>query len=282
MKLVLFDIDGTLLNTGTFGVKSLQNAVKNITGKTPEYDVKELIGVSDKKNFTYMYYCAAGKTPTAKQLDAVKEEYIRLLPSELAELKKSKKYKAASGVEKFIKELQKYKDVKLALATGNIEEASKIKLAPAGLDKYFITGGFGWDGIKRPDLLKAAVKRASKVFKHKFTPEEVFVIGDTHLDIVAAKANGYHSAVIKEAGLADKEKLLRAAAEVEADSFKDIELLLVWLDLKQDPKGVEKGSYILPATAIEHVFFSRTGIDEQRLKMFRIKKYEDLESGKIW
>lgn len=282
MKLVLFDIDGTLLNTGTFGVKSLQNAVKNITGKTPEYDVKELIGVSDKKNFTYMYYCAAGKTPTAKQLDAVKEEYIRLLPSELAALKKSKKYKAASGVEKFIKELQKYKDVKLALATGNIEEASKIKLAPAGLDKYFITGGFGWDGIKRPDLLKAAVKRASKVFKHKFTPEEVFVIGDTHLDIVAAKANGYHSAVIKEAGLADKEKLLRAAAEVEADSFKDIELLLVWLDLKQDPKGVEKGSYILPATAIEHVFFSRTGIDEQRLKMFRIKKYEDLESGKIW
>lgn len=282
MKLVLFDIDGTLLNTGTFGVKSLQNAVKNLTGKTPEYDVKELIGVSDKKNFTYMYYCATGKTPTAKQLDAVKEEYIRLLPSELAALKKSKKYKAASGVEKFIKELQKYKDVKLALATGNIEEASKIKLAPAGLDKYFITGGFGWDGIKRPDLLKAAVKRASKVFKHKFTPEEVFVIGDTHLDIVAAKANGYHSAVIKEAGLADKEKLLRAAAEVEADSFKDIELLLVWLDLKQDPKGVEKGSYILPATAIEHVFFSRTGIDEQRLKMFRIKKYEDLESGKIW
>ena len=282
MKLVLFDIDGTLLNTGTFGVRSLEKAVKNLTGKTPKYDVKELIGVSDKKNFIYMYSCAERKTPTTKQLDAVKEEYIKLLPSELVALKKAKKYKAASGVEKFIKELQKYKDVKIALATGNIEEACKIKLAPAGLDKYFVTGGFGWDAIKRPDLLKAAVKRASKIFKYKFTPDEVFVIGDTHLDVIAAKANGYHSAIIKEAGLADKEKLLRAAAEVEADSFKDMELLLVWLDLKQDPKGVEKGSYILPATAIEHVFFSRTGIDEQRLKMFRIKKYEDLESGKIW
>ena len=282
MKLVLFDIDGTLLNTGTFGVRSLEKAVKNLTGKTPKYDVKELIGVSDKKNFIYMYSCAERKTPTTKQLDAVKEEYIKLLPSELAALKKAKKYKAASGVEKFIKELQKYKDVKIALATGNIEEACKIKLAPAGLDKYFVTGGFGWDAIKRPDLLNAAVKRASKIFKYKFTPDEVFVIGDTHLDVIAAKANGYHSAIIKEAGLADKEKLLRAAAEVEADSFKDMELLLVWLDLKQDPKGVEKGSYILPATAIEHVFFSRTGIDEQRLKMFRIKKYEDLESGKIW
>lgn len=282
MKLVLFDIDGTLLNTGTFGVKSLQKAVKNITGKKAEYDVKELIGVCDKQNFIYMYSCATGKVPAAGQLNSVKKEYIKLLPGELAALKKAKKYKAASGVEKFLKELQKYKDVKVALATGNIEEACKIKLGPAGLDKYFITGGFGWDGIKRTDLLRAAVKRACKVFKHNFTPDEVFVIGDTHIDVVAAKANGYHSAVIKEAGLADKEKLLRAAAEVEAESFKDIELLLVWLGLKQDPKGVEKGSYILPATAIEHVFFSRTGIDEQRLKMFRIKKYEDLESGKIW
>ena len=282
MKLVLFDIDGTLLNTGTFGVKSLQKAVKNLTGKMPKYDVKELIGVSDKKNFIYMYTCATGKAPTAKQLESIKKEYLKLLPEELAELKKAKKYKAASGVEKFLKELQKYKDVKLALATGNVEEACKIKLTPAGLDKYFVTGGFGWDGVKRPELLKAAVKRASKVFKYAFTPDDVYVIGDTHLDIMAAKANGYHSAVIKEAGLADKERLLRAAAEVEAESFKDAELLLIWLDLKQDPKGVEKGSYIMPATAIEHVFFSRTGIDEQRLKMFRIKKYEDLESGKIW
>ncbi len=282
MKLVLFDIDGTLLNTGAFGVKSLEKAVLNLTGKKPKYDLKELIGVSDKKNFIYMYSCAAGKAPTAKQLEAVKEEYLSLLPSELASLKKAKKYKAATGVEKFIKTLSTYKDVKIALATGNIEEAAKIKLAPAGLDKYFVTGGFGWDGVNRPDILKEAVKRASKVFKYKFTADDVFVIGDTHQDVVAAKENGYHSAVIKEAGLADKDRLIRAAAEVEADTFEDEELLLVWLDLVQDPKGVEKGSYIMPASAIEHVFFSRTGIDEQRLKMFRIKKYSDLESGKIW
>ena len=282
MKLVLFDIDGTLLNTGAFGVKSLEKAAENITGKKPKYDLTKFIGMSDKHNFAYMYSCAAGKAPSAKQLEAVKEEYLSLLPSELAALKKNKKYKAASGVEKFIKTLLSFPDVKLALATGNVEEAAKIKLAPAGLDKYFVTGGFGWDGAERTELLKAAVKRASKTFKHKFTSDEVYVIGDTHLDVVAAKENGYHSAVVKEAGLADKERLLRAAAEAEVDTFKDEELLLVWLDLRQDPKGVEKGSYIMPASAIEHVFFSRTGIDEQRLKMFRIKKYSDLESGKIW
>jgi len=44
------------------------------------------------------------------------------------------------------------------------KKAAKIKLAPAGLDKYFVTGGFGWDGAERTELLKAAVKRASKNF----------------------------------------------------------------------------------------------------------------------
>ena len=53
------------------------------------------------------------------------------------------------------------------------------------------------------------------------------------------------------------------------------------MGLKTDPKGVKRGSYIMPASAIEHVFFSRTGIDEDRLKMLRIKKYSDLESGTI-
>ena len=282
MKLVLFDIDGTLLNTGAFGVRSLVKAVENITGKRPKYDLEELIGVSDKRNFAYIYKCAAGKAPTAKQLKEVKEEYIKLLPEELNALRKNKKYKAARGVEDFIKSLLKYPNVKVALATGNVEEAAKIKLEPAGLAKYFVTGGFGWDAEKRPQLLACAVKRAGRVFKHKFKPEEVFVIGDTHWDVLAAKENGYHSAVVKEAGLADKERLLRAAAEAEVETFKEKDILLVWLDLKQDPKGVEKGSYIMPASAIEHVFFSRTGIDEQRLKMFRIKKYSDLESGKIW
>ena len=58
-------------------------------------------------------------------------------------------------------------------------------------------------------------------------------------------------------------------------------MLPVWLGLKADPKGVKRGRYIMPASAIEHVFFSRTGIDEDRLKMLRIKKYEDLSSGTI-
>ena len=282
MKLVLFDIDGTLLNTGVSGIQSAKQAIKNLYGKMPpEPELSAVAGKSDKHNFAYMYQSALNKKATAKDLEAIKEEYVKLLSAEVAAQVKNKKYKLLTGLAAFLKELQKHSDVKLALGTGNVEEAAKIKLAPSGLDKVFVTGGFGWSSTERHIILQNAVKNAEKVFKTTFKADDVYVIGDTHHDIIAAKENGYHNAIVTEAELGDKERILRAAAELECKDFTDIVLLSVWLGLAQDPKGVEKGSYIMPASAIEHVFFSRTGIDEQRLKMFKIKKYSDLESGKI-
>ncbi len=282
MKLVLFDIDGTLLNTGVSGIQSAKQAIKNLYGKMPpEPNLSAVAGKSDKHNFAYMYESAFKKKATAKDLAAIKKEYVKLLSQEVAAQVKNKKYKVITGLAAFLKELQKHSDVKLALGTGNVEEAAKIKLAPSGLDKVFVTGGFGWDSTERAVILQNAVKNAQKVFKTTFKADDVYVIGDTHHDIIAAKENGYHNAIVTEAELGDKERILRAAAELECKDFTDIPLLSVWLGLAQDPKGVEKGSYIMPASAIEHVFFSRTGIDEQRLKMFKIKKYSDLESGKI-
>ena len=176
--------------------------------------------------------------------------------------------------------LSKDKDVILGLGTGNLEEGAKIKLEPSKLGSYFSVGGYGEDGHTREEMLQAAVKRAEKKFKTKLEPDQVYVIGDTHRDICAAKNCGFHNAVLTN-GFGDAQKIQRAAAELETKDFNDITTFCVWLGLKTDPKGVKRGSYIMPASAIEHVFFSRTGIDEDRLKMLRIKKYSDLESGTI-
>ena len=169
----------------------------------------------------------------------------------------------------------------MGLGTGNTEKGAYIKLEPSGLGKYFTVGGWGTDGYTREDMLQAAVKRAEKKFKTKFNPNQVYVIGDTHRDICAAKNCGFHNAVITCSELGDLKKIQRAAAELEEKDFTDLTTWRVWLGLKTDPKGIKRGRYIMPASAIEHVFFSRTGIDEDRLKMFRIKKYEELESGTI-
>jgi phosphoglycolate phosphatase-like HAD superfamily hydrolase len=283
MKLVLFDLDGTLINAGPSGVPSLNKVMFELYGKKPVYYVRALAGRTDIHNFIYVYKAAFGRAPAPARLQEMKAAYLAALKRETAAAFKAKKAKPLNGAVKLLQTLCVRPEVKLALATGNFEEAAKIKLAPFGLAKYFnfAASGFGAEVKDRVSLLELAKKNAAKAFKTNFKAGDIFVIGDTHIDICAAKQLGFHSAAVTAATLGDAEKLRRAAAELECKDFGDAALWLMWLRLKADPKGMEKGSYIMPASAIEHVFFSRTGIDEQRLKMFRIKKYSDLESGKL-
>ncbi|WP_428061473.1 HAD family hydrolase [Candidatus Avelusimicrobium stercoris] len=280
-KLVLFDLDGTLVNAGGAGRTSLRKAIKELYGVEPEFDHSLISGRTDLDNFSIVYsLIKKGKKPTAAEMKKMKAKYLEILPTEVHAVVRCKKYDLVPGVEKFLKMLSKDKDVILGLGTGNLEEGAKIKLEPSKLGSYFSVGGYGEDGHTREEMLQAAVKRAEQKFKTKLEPDQVYVIGDTHRDICAAKNCGFHSAVLTN-GFGDAQKIQRAAAELETKDFNDITTFCVWLGLKTDPKGVKRGSYIMPASAIEHVFFSRTGIDEDRLKMLRIKKYSDLESGTI-
>lgn len=280
-KLVLFDLDGTLVNAGGAGRTSLRKAIKELYGVEPEFDHSLISGRTDLDNFSIVYsLIKKGKKPTAAEMKKMKAKYLEILPTEVHAVIRCKKYDLIPGVEKFLKMLAKDKDVILGLGTGNLEEGAKIKLEPSKLASYFTVGGYGEDGQTREEMLQAAVKRAEKKFKTKLEPDQVYVIGDTHRDICAAKNCGFHSAVLTN-GFGDAQKIQRAAAELETKDFNDLTTFCVWLGLKTDPKGVKRGSYIMPASAIEHVFFSRTGIDEDRLKMLRIKKYSDLESGTI-
>ena len=280
-KLVLFDLDGTLVNAGGAGRTSLRKAIKELYGVEPEFDHSLISGRTDLDNFSIVYsLIKKGKKPTAAEMKKMKAKYLEILPTEVHAVVRCKKYDLIPGVEKFLKMLAKDKDVILGLGTGNLEEGAKIKLEPSKLASYFTVGGYGEDGQTREEMLQAAVKRAEKKFKTKLEPDQVYVIGDTHRDICAAKNCGFHSAVLTN-GFGDAQKIQRAAAELETKDFNDLTTFCVWLGLKTDPKGVKRGRYIMPASAIEHVFFSRTGIDEDRLKMLRIKKYSDLESGTI-
>ena len=280
-KLVLFDLDGTLVTTGGAGCRALAKGAEKLYGKKPVFEHALISGRTDLDNFNIVYgLLHKGKKPSVAEIKKLHKAYVDQLPQEVHALVRSKKYDKIAGVDKFLQTLSKDKDIVIGLGTGNVEEGAYIKLEPSGLGKYFAFGGFGTDGHTREEMLQAAVKRAEKKYKTKFTPDQVYVIGDTHRDICAAKNCGFHNAVITT-GLGDPKKILRAAAELEEKDFTDMTSWRVWLGLKTDPKGVKRGNYIMPASAIEHVFFSRTGIDEDRLKMLRIKKYSNLESGTI-
>jgi len=281
-KLVLFDLDGTLVDGGGCGRRALEKTMQELYGITPKFEFVLTSGRTDLDIFSLLYgLIKKGKKPTAAELKKMQKKYLEILPREVQMSVRNKKYHLVNGVKKFLSLLAKDKDIILGLGTGNLEEGARLKLTPSGLESFFTVGGFGGDGHTREDMLRAAVKRAEKKYKTKLDPDNVFVIGDTHRDIVAAKNCGFHNAVLTT-GFGEPQKIQRAAAELQArDYTKDLSLFCVWLRLKTDPKGVKRGRYIMPATAIEHVFFSRTGIDEDRLKMLRIKKYEDLESGTI-
>jgi len=260
VKIVLFDIDGTLIKAGGAGIRGLNKAIKEMCGVDNICDEFSLQGSTDKENFTTAFKHACGKKPTAKQFRELELKYIGFLPAEVRKSLKSKNYSKLNGVEKLLVLLSKRKDVLVGLGTGNLKEGAFIKLEPSGLRKYFAFGGYGCDSHIRSEVLMKAVERAGKIVKTKIRPADVYVIGDTHLDVAAAKAAEYHSAAVRD-GFGDQKLLARSGAELIVKNFSDLYPWLIWLGLERDSKGVRRGTYICPDSPIEHAHYGRTGMD---------------------
>jgi phosphoglycolate phosphatase-like HAD superfamily hydrolase len=260
VKIVLFDIDGTLIKAGGAGARGLNKAVKEMCGVGNICDKFSLQGSTDKENFSNAFKYACGKKPSAKQFRELELKYLGFLPIEVKSSIKSGNYSKLSGVEKILVLLSKRKDVLVGLGTGNLKEGALIKLEPSGLNKYFAFGGYGCDSHVRSGVLKKAVARAEKLLKVKIRPDEVYVIGDTHLDVAAAKDAGYHSAAVMD-GYGEEKLLMRSGAELIVKNFDDLYPWLIWLGLEKDSKGVRRGTYICPDSPIEHAHYGRTGMD---------------------
>lgn len=260
MKIVLFDIDGTLIKAGGAGARALNYAVEALTGR-PEA-CKNIVwqGATDKTNFINAFANGAGRKPTKKEISALERKYLERLPAEVLASVKAKKYLKVKGAEKLLKKLSSCKDVLVGLGTGNLKAGAFIKLEPSGLVKYFSFGGYGCDSHHRSEVLQKGVKRAVGLTGADVKPREVFVIGDTHRDIEAAKEAGYHSAAVLD-GFGDARLILRSNPELMAKDFSDLTPWLIWLGLEKDPKGVSRGTYICPDSPIEHAHYGRTGLD---------------------
>jgi len=143
-----------------------------------------------------------GRVPSADDTRAVCESYLRYLPEEV---KNGSGYRVMAGVRETLRALAAREEMVLGLGTGNLERGARIKLAPAGLNDYFPFGGFGSDAEARPEVLRAGVRRAEARSGERFSPRDVFVIGDTLLDVEAGKAIGATTVAVAagHAGLED-------------------------------------------------------------------------------
>ena len=133
-KLVLFDLDGTLVDAGGCGRRALERAMKELYGVTPKFEHALISGRTDLDNFSLVYgLIKKGKKPTAAEVMKMRNKYLELLPQEVQFSVRNKKYKLVSGIKKFLELLATHKDIILGLGTGNLEEGAQLKLAPSGL-----------------------------------------------------------------------------------------------------------------------------------------------------
>ena len=184
MRVLLFDIDGTLLAGAGAGRNALEDAFFALYGTRLEIAPPRLSGRTDR-GITLELLREHRLLDTQQEETAfhrVMEEYIRRLPERLKRAPST----LLPGVPTLLNHLKAEPGVVMGLLTGNIRLGSTHKLAQFGLNDFFSFGGFGDLHEDRDDVAREALAALGPSIK----PEEVWVIGDTPLDIRCARAIG--------------------------------------------------------------------------------------------
>lgn len=216
MKLVLFDIDGTLLDSGGAGGSALNAAFL------------ELFAIETAAEKPFAGIRMGGKTDPEIVMEALRKHgieadgkmplfmdfYIRHLKTHINNPKKRLK----PGIKAALNALSLMEGAALGLLTGNIEEGARIKLEPFGLNGYFPFGAFGSDSADRNSLLPIALERFNKKqTAAKLDPEDCFVVGDTPRDVECAKLHGARAIAVATGGYTVAQLLQTEADHVLED-----------------------------------------------------------------
>ncbi len=187
-RLLLFDLDGTLILSGGAGSRAMDRAFEELFGV--QNAARHVIpdGKTDLQILREIYWKTLG-VDADPHLPALREAYLRYLAEEVP---KSPGYRVLPGVRKTLHELARREDVVLGLATGNLEEGARIKLSRTDLWPLFAGGGFGSDAEDRVQILWAAYWK----LRDRGPFAEVWIVGDTPRDIWAARRAGYRVAVV--------------------------------------------------------------------------------------
>lgn len=184
-KLLLWDIDGTLMLSDRAGERALNAALARVFNITARPTQVDMAGRTDR-------YIAAGilrehdLEPTGERLHDFFEGYVAALIEEMPRGKP----RILDGVAAILETVALRPDLAQGLLTGNLERSAKIKLTHFAVWHYFAFGAYADDGAKRNDLGPHALRRAGNHHAREFAPEDVFVIGDTPHDIECGRAIG--------------------------------------------------------------------------------------------
>jgi phosphoglycolate phosphatase len=200
MRLLLFDIDGTLIRSHSAGRMALRQALQELFGTAGPIDSYRMSGKTDRRIVTDLLLAAGF---SAEEIEARLAATFAKLTEKSREIFPFRDIIPCPGALALLERLRRREDVLLGLLTGNIESTAPLKLQAAGIDPLqFKVGAFGSEAVDRNDLLDSAMNRANQLTKCKFAGNNTIIIGDTPADILCARsgkatavavASGWHS-----------------------------------------------------------------------------------------
>lgn len=187
LRVLLFDLDGTLVSTGGAGRRAMIAAMTRAFGAPDAFEGYDFAGMTDRAIVRAGILKAKGSASDA-DIDHVLDTYLPLLEDELA---RTERYEVFPGVREVVERVASAgSHVAVGLGTGNVKRGAYAKLARSALGGAFAFGGFGCDAEDRTELLRAGATRGADALGAKLEACRVVVIGDTPRDVHAAHGIG--------------------------------------------------------------------------------------------
>jgi phosphoglycolate phosphatase len=185
-RILLFDIDGTLVSTGGAGAVAWKQAFQELHGIAADIGKYTDAGMTDPDVGAKTFEAVLHRKPTPIELAQLIQRRLEHLPEAVA---RSERYRVLPGVPERLRQLSRAGHL-LGLITGNGDGAAFIKLARGDLMRWFTFGAYASAGVDRPEIVRQAVRRAEAMVGRDVPNRAIFVIGDTPRDIQAAHAVG--------------------------------------------------------------------------------------------
>jgi phosphoglycolate phosphatase-like HAD superfamily hydrolase len=183
---LLFDIDGTLIDTGGAGRRAIERAFGEVHEKPAACDAIRFSGMTDRAIVRAGLGAISAET-SDEAIEEVIAAYVAYLREEVAA---SPRYRVLDGVRALVTRCLEIPDFAVGLGTGNVRAGAHVKLERSNLWDLFAFGGFGCDAEDRAALLATGARRGAASLKTPIDRCRIVVIGDTPRDILAARSIG--------------------------------------------------------------------------------------------